>query len=71
MSSINTGPTATTVHHLLAALQAWTGLEPIWLLMLLVFVGAFLATATCAVVERAFRDPEQYGAAAPRKGGSR
>lgn len=59
MISINTGPTATTVHHLLAALQQWTGLEPIWLLMLLVVVGAFLATGTCWVIERAFSEPTQ------------
>lgn len=57
MTTINTGPTATALHHLLAALQQWTGLDAIWLLFTLVAVGAMLATATCWAIERAIQDP--------------
>ncbi len=59
MTTINTGPTATALHHVLAALQQWTGLDAIWLLALLVAGGAVLATATCWAIERAFADPTQ------------
>lgn len=59
MTSVYTGPSATALHHLLAALQQWTGLEPIWLLAALVAGGAFLATATCWAIEVSFREPTQ------------
>lgn len=59
MTTINTGPTATTLHHLLALLHSATGLEPIWLLAFLVGGGAVLATATCWAIEHAFRQPVQ------------
>lgn len=59
MTSINTGPTATVLHHILAALQQWTGMDPIWLLLPLIGGGAVLATATCWAIERAFAGPTQ------------
>lgn len=59
MTTINTGPTATALHHVLAALQQWTGLDAIWLFVALLAVGAVLATATCWAIERAFSDPTQ------------
>ena len=59
MTTINTGPTATALHHVLAALQQWTGLDAIWLFVALLAVGAVLATATCWAIERAFTDPTQ------------
>lgn len=59
MTTINTGPTATTLHHVLAALHAWTGLDPLWLLAALLFAGAVLATATCWAIERLDRHPTQ------------
>lgn len=59
MTTINTGPTATALHHLLALLHSATGIDPIWLLALLVGGGAVLATATCWAIERAFSDPTQ------------
>ena len=59
MTTINTGPTATTLHHLLALLHSATGIDPIWLLAALLFAGAVLATATCWAIERTFTDPTQ------------
>lgn len=50
--SINTGPTATALHHLLAALYDLTGLDPIWLLLAVVLAGIAACGATLAVCER-------------------
>lgn len=70
MTTINTGPTATALHHLLAALQGATGLDPIHLLLLLVVAGAVLATATCWAIETAFKNPSSDRRQPPlRKGG--
>lgn len=59
MTSVYTGPSASALHHLLAALQQWTGMDPLWLLASLFVGGAFLATATCWAIEVSFREPTQ------------
>lgn len=40
MTSINTGPTATAMHHMLAWSYSVTGIEPLWLFAFFL-VGAF------------------------------
>ena len=59
MTSINTGPTATALHHLLAAMQDMTGLDPLLLLWFLFVACAVVATATGWAIDRAFRHPGQ------------
>lgn len=55
MTSINTGPTATALHHLLAYLHAATGLDALVLLGALVATGGLGLLALCSAVEATIR----------------
>lgn len=51
MPAINTGPTATTLHHLLAVLHSATGIDPLWLVWGLVMLVVVIAVGVVALVD--------------------
>jgi hypothetical protein len=68
MSTINTGPTATTLHHLLAFLQEVTGADPLLLLWGLFLVGAVVATGALLLGE-AYLSRRRGSQKPPRRSG--
>lgn len=55
MTAINTGPTATALHHLLAYLHAVTGLDPLWLLGAVMATSGLVLLIVFSVVEDTIR----------------
>lgn len=68
MTQINTGPTATAMHHALAWAHSATGIDPLWLFAgLMVGIFAVFCTAGIAVEKVAQRKRHRRGATPIRR----